>query len=77
MVHLNPEISSMNKWKSPMSGWVKLNVDASVKEGEPDFAIEMVIRNEHGQFMMGRNRRTASQLSVIEVEAHSVLEALH
>lgn len=76
VIHSNPGAVSMDKWRPPSAGWVKLNVDASIKEGEPDFMVEMVIKNEHGQFIMGRNKRLAGQVSVFEAEAYAVLEAL-
>lgn len=64
------------KWEPPANGWVKLNVDASVKVGDSVFTVGMVIRNEHGHFVMGRNLKVAGQVEVIEAEAYGVLEAL-
>lgn len=34
------------QWKFPEKGWHKLNVDASIYEGQPSFMIRMVLINE-------------------------------
>ena len=44
--------------------------------GEDSFAVGMVLRNEHGEFVMGKNLRMAGQVTVMEAEAHGVYEAL-
>lgn len=75
--HLNSETGNVNIWEPPDSGRMKLNVDASVKEGESHYFVGMVIRNEVGQFVMGRNQKVAGQVNVLEAEAYGVLNALH
>ncbi|XP_074355893.1 uncharacterized protein LOC141695553 [Apium graveolens] len=63
-------------WIAPQEGEFKLNVDASVVEGQPFFTVGMVIRDHAGQFVQGRNSKTAGVVSVLEAEALGVLEAL-
>ncbi|XP_074363624.1 uncharacterized protein LOC141704237 [Apium graveolens] len=67
---------STKGWVAPAYGEFKLNVDASIKEGEPFFSIEMVIRNCRGNFVRGRTMKCARVVSVLEAEAVGVREAL-
>ncbi|XP_074322941.1 uncharacterized protein LOC141659906 [Apium graveolens] len=73
---LGQVVSSVINWKPPDRGWLKLNVDASVKKGDSNFAIGMVIRNEDGNFIMGKNLRIAGCVNVLEVEAYGVWVAI-
>lgn len=65
-LRLVSEAVKVTKWVPSDCGWVKLNVDASIIEGESSFAVGMVIRNEHGHAVMGRNLKVAGQASVLE-----------
>lgn len=60
----------------PEVGWLKLNVDASVQSGTDSFAIWMVIRDDLGNFVQGKNLRYAGIVSVMEAEDIGVQEAL-
>ncbi|XP_074352234.1 uncharacterized protein LOC141691390 [Apium graveolens] len=67
---------SDHKWKKPGEGKLKINVDASVMEGHGFFAVGMVIRDHHGQFIAWRTLKFAGAVSVTEAESTGILEAL-
>ncbi|XP_074377635.1 uncharacterized protein LOC141719153 [Apium graveolens] len=46
--------SSCTQWSLPEVGWYKVNVDASVYTNDTTFALGMILRNDHGQFMLGK-----------------------
>lgn len=69
-------VSSDTHWEAPNPGWCKPNVDASVFSGAESFSVGMVLRDEHGMFVTGKNMRVAGQIGVMEAEAVGVLEAL-
>lgn len=64
------------KWKPPASGFVKINVDASVFSGDPFFTIDMLLRDERGVFIQGKTLKFQGSVSVPEAEARGVHEAL-
>ena len=65
-----------HKWKKPGEGQLKINVDASVVEGQGFFEVGMVIRDHHGQFIPGKTLKLAGGVSVTEAESTGILEAL-
>lgn len=42
---------SLQKWKPPREGCLKLNVDASIKLGSDSFAVGLILRDHHGVFV--------------------------
>ena len=56
------------RWKRPELGTLKLNVDASVKQGQSSFAIGMVLRNHEGHYISGKTARFQGSTSVVEAE---------
>lgn len=64
------------KWVPPPVGWKKLNVDAFVVAGEQSFGLGLVLRNEHGHFLMGKSMRIQDSVTALEAEARGVEEAL-
>lgn len=64
------------KWRSLDIGWHKLNVDASINEGQPGFQIGWALRNNEGNFIIGINKNLEGYASVVEAEAIGVFEAL-
>lgn len=64
------------KWQPPDLGSLKINVDASVVEGQSSFAVGMVIRNHQGQYLSGKPLRFAGCVSVVEAEMVGILQAL-
>lgn len=67
---------SIIKWSPPPSGKLKLNVDASVFDGESSFKFGMVIRDDLGFFVRGRTMHLNGPVSVLEAETRGVCEAL-
>lgn len=63
-------------WKPPGEGSFKINVDATVKEGQDSFAIGMVLRNSQGQFLAGRVMKFAGTVQVMKAEMIGIAEAL-
>lgn len=59
-----------------MEGVLKVNVDASFYANSETFKIGMVLRNQNGVFLVGRNKCLQALTSVFEAVAISVLEAL-
>lgn len=51
------EVNDKLNWRVPEKGWLKLNVDASIVMGESHFTIGMLIRDDLGKFVEGRNLR--------------------
>lgn len=64
------------RWAAPEVGWLKLNVDASVFAGVSSFTVGMVLRDDLGTFIQGKNIRMGGEVSVVEVEALGILEAV-
>lgn len=64
------------RWTRPSVGTMKMNVDASVKEGQHHFSVGLVIRNSQGQYIMGKTRKFAGLTQVVEVETIAILEGL-
>lgn len=64
------------RWLPPAPGTCKLNVDASVTNGDISFALGMIVRDDTGRFVAGKNMRIGGKVSVLEAEARGVLEAL-
>lgn len=53
-----------------------MNVDAAVKEGHHHFSVGLVLRDYQGQFIMGKMRKFAGSIQVIEAETIAILETL-
>lgn len=64
------------KWKLPEAWCMKINVDASITEGQNSFAIGMVLRNHLGGYIAGRTMKFAGNVSVMEAELTGIVEAL-
>lgn len=64
------------KWKPPLEGVIKVNVDASLFKNSDTFKIGMVARNHRGEFMAGKVICLVASTSVLEAEALGVREAL-
>lgn len=78
MNHIIPKPAQVAKikWLPPHHGYTKLNVDASLYMGEESFTLGMVVRNEKGQYINGKNLKLLGSVSVMEAEARGVQEAL-
>ncbi|XP_063946052.1 uncharacterized protein LOC135151500 [Daucus carota subsp. sativus] len=63
-------------WQPPPPGHFKLNVDAALHKGEGQFALGLILRNDAGVFVKGKNMKVAGEVSVMEAEARGVLEAI-
>lgn len=64
------------KWHQPAPGSLKLNVDASVTEGQNSFSLGMVIRNHQGDYIAGKVMRCVGRVPALEAELTGVAEAL-
>lgn len=56
--------------------WLKVNVDASMFSEATFFTVRVVLRDEQGNFICGKNMRIGGQVSVLEAEVIGVLEAV-
>lgn len=72
---IKPQASTI-KWNPPPSGKLKLNIDASVFDGESSFKLGLVIRDEYGLFVRGRTMHINGPVTVLEAETRGVCEAL-
>lgn len=66
--------TTQTKWEAPTSGDFKLNVDASVVQGDSFFTVGMVISDHIGSFIEGNVMRIGWETSVLEAEAVGILE---
>lgn len=66
----------INRWIPPEAGAVKINVDASVRDGADTFSVGMVLRGPEGDFIAGKTINMQAPGSVFEAEAIGVREAL-
>lgn len=64
------------KWSPLVAGQLKLNVDAPMIEGANFFLVDMVIRDNTGQFFRVKNMKIAGSVIVLEAEVVWVQEAL-
>lgn len=67
---------SDQKWKPPAVDQLKINVDASVIEGQNSYAVGIVLRNSQGQFVAGKTRRFGEAVPVLEAELAGIWEAM-
>lgn len=51
-------------------------MDASVFRGETSFSLGLVLRDEQGHFVQGKNMRFSGEIAVMEAEARGVQEAI-
>lgn len=65
-----------HRWVPPETGQLKLNVDASIVEGQSTFAVGMILRNHYDQYIAGRTMRFVGSVSVLEAEIIGITEAL-
>lgn len=65
-----------SKWRPPVQGRVKLNVDASLFKNEHFYFVGMIFRDHLGMFIMGKMLKFAERVSVFEAESMRVYEAL-
>ncbi|CAH9054798.1 unnamed protein product [Cuscuta epithymum] len=72
--HAVPEPKGVMLWKRPRPGWVKLNVDASVKDN--GVGLGWLLRNEDGVFMAGVAKPWQGVLPPWEAELIGIREAL-
>lgn len=68
--------SALVKWQAPVQGKFKINMDASVVEGSSSFSLGMILRDHLGHFCRARNLSKGGEVSVFEIEATGVLEAI-
>lgn len=60
------------RWTTPESGFLKLNVNASVKLGSSSFSIGMVLGDYRGIFMGGRVMSFGKKVSIFELESRGI-----
>lgn len=70
----SPALDRNIKWKAPEKDWPKLNANASLYSGGTSFTIGMVIRDELGRFVKGKNLSIHESATVMEAEATGVKE---
>ncbi|XP_074373526.1 uncharacterized protein LOC141713854 [Apium graveolens] len=64
------------KWEKPEAGWLKLNVDATVRTCDDSFSMGLVLRDHTGVFVACKTVRQPPLGTVIEAEALTILEGL-
>lgn len=64
------------RWSAPEAGRLKLNVDASVFTGNSSFTVGWYSIIIMVSFIQAKNCRCTGEVSVFEVEARGLLEAL-
>lgn len=68
--------NASKKWEPPLSGELKVNVDASFKAGSESFTVGMVARDCKGLFIEGRSITLPCPTTVMDAECIGVREAL-
>lgn len=66
----------MKTWSRPPDGWVKINIDATYRQGEDFIGTGCVVRDEHGRFLRVRTNVLRGTTQVREAESWSLREAL-
>ncbi|KAL8118342.1 hypothetical protein AgCh_016030 [Apium graveolens] len=69
-------LSFVVRWKAPVEGRVKLNVDASIYPGTSSFSLGMVLRNHVGIFIQAKTMVKAGVVTVLEAEVWGIDEAI-
>lgn len=69
-------VSYAQRWFPPREGWLKLNVDASVKPGSDRFSVGLVLRDHLGEFVAGGVCCFPEVGSVFAAEVHAIFEGL-
>lgn len=65
------------KWKKPVAGTLKLNVDAAVRLGADVFSMGLVLRDSAGAFVLSKTVCKPMVSTVLEAEALAILEGLY
>ncbi|XP_074337198.1 uncharacterized protein LOC141674388 [Apium graveolens] len=63
-------------WSPPVTGWMKINIDAATFPGEGSVGVSSVIRNELGEFVRARVKKIRVHVQPREAEALGLKEAL-
>lgn len=75
-VSSRPAMNNKIMWQPPYHSFLKLNVDDCLYIGGESFALGMVVRDEKGCFVTGKNMRVQGTITVMEAKARSVQEAI-
>ncbi|KAL5765169.1 hypothetical protein ACOSQ2_017763 [Xanthoceras sorbifolium] len=65
------------RWSKPQVGWLKLNVDASLKFEASFVGLAAVIRDHEGLFLTGLSRKLIGLVSIEVAEASVILNGIH
>ncbi|XP_074376749.1 uncharacterized protein LOC141718263 [Apium graveolens] len=71
-----PCTMTTDRWKRREVDQLKLNVDASVVEGQNSFVVGMVLRNNQAQYIAGKTMRFAGVVPILEAELACIWEAV-
>lgn len=63
-------------WEKPSSGKLKLNIVATINEGQQHFSVGLALRDSQGQFVLGKTRKLPGSVSFVEAEMVAILEGL-
>ncbi|KAL5778263.1 hypothetical protein ACOSP7_011189 [Xanthoceras sorbifolium] len=69
--------AELPRWTRPAEGWLKLNVDASLRVDSCLVGLGVVVRNSNGDFMAGLSRKLVGSVSIEIAEAFAILNGLH
>ncbi|XP_017239320.1 uncharacterized protein LOC108212100 [Daucus carota subsp. sativus] len=64
------------QWSKPPAGWLKVNIDASCRQGNEWIGAGCVVRDEEGRFVRARTTVVRGRAYAREAEALSLKEAL-
>ncbi|KAL5806382.1 hypothetical protein ACOSQ4_029115 [Xanthoceras sorbifolium] len=69
--------AEFNRWSRPTEGWLKLNVNASLRVDSCLVRLGAVVRDSNGDFMAGLSHKLVGSVSVEIAEASAILNSLH
>lgn len=76
MVMSDSRVQRALVWQPPQPAYLKLNVDVLVFSNASSFLLGMVIRDDRGQFVKGKNMCISGKVSIMEAEARGIQEAI-
>ncbi|KAL5808584.1 hypothetical protein ACOSQ3_029275 [Xanthoceras sorbifolium] len=69
--------AEFTRWSRPAEGWLKLNVDASLRVDSCLVGLGAVVRDSNGDFMAGLSHKLVGSISVEIAKASAILNGLH
>lgn len=70
-------VKQIQRWKPPIDECYKVNVDASVFQGVQYLSVNMILKDQEGTFIEGKNIRVQGPGSMFEAEAVAFVNHYH